>query len=118
MAHLNLDTISSCQTFGQTFGEVHGAVLASCATEGDLKVVAAVFEIFIDRLADERFRRAEEKIHLVFVAVEEFGNGLVAASVAAQRFVPVRIRHCSAIEHEATSVAGLVLRQPALVRER
>ena len=81
-------------------------------------MVATVFDIFADRLADERFRRIEEAIHLVFVSGEEFGNGLVAAGAAAQRFVPVRIWHCPAVEYEATSIASLVLRQPALVRER
>ena len=89
----------------------------SRATECDLKVVAAAVEIFADRLSDERFRRAEKAIHLVFVASEEIGNGLVTARVAAQRFVPVWIRHRPAVKHEATSVAGLVFRQPALVRE-
>ena len=117
MRHFNLNAISSCQTLGHALGEVHGTVLASCAAEGDLKVVASGSEIFVDRLADERFRRAEEAIHLFPVVVEEFGNGLVAAGVAAQRFVPVRIRHRPTVKHEATPVAGLVLRQPALVRE-
>ena len=117
MRHLKLDAISSCQPLGHALGEVHGTVLASRAAEGDLKVVAAGGEIFVDRLADERFRRAEEAIHFVLVAVEEFGNGLVAAGVAAQRFVPVRIRHRPAVKHETSPVAGLVLRQPALVRE-
>ena len=118
MYHLNLNAISSCQLFGHAFSEVHGTVLASCATEGDLKVVAAVFEIFIDRLADERFRRVEEAIHLFSVTVEEVTDGLVASGVAAQRFVPVRIRHRPTVKHKTTSVAGLVLRQPALERER
>ena len=62
-------------------------MLSSRAAEGDLKAVAAVFEIFVDRLADERLRRAEEAIHLVFVDGEKIGNGLVAARVTAQRFV-------------------------------
>ena len=44
----------------------------SRAAEGDLKMVAAGFGIFVDRLADECFRRAEETIHLVFASVEEF----------------------------------------------
>ena len=118
MRHLNLDALGSCQPLGHALGEVHGTVLASRAAEGDLKMIAAGCEIFADRLADERFRRAEEAINLVFVVVEEIGNGLVAARAAAQRFVPVRIRHRPAIEHEATSVAGLVLRQPALGRKR
>ena len=118
MDQLNLNAISSCQPLGHALGEVHGTVLSSRAAEGDLKVVAAGSEIFVDRLADERFRRAEEAIHLVFVAGEEIGNGLVAARAAAQRFVPVRIRHRPAVEHEAAAVAGLVLRQPALERKR
>ena len=50
-------------------------------------------------------------------AVEEIDNGLVAAGVLAQRVVPVRIRHCPAIEDESSPVAGLVLRQPPLKRE-
>ena len=79
MRHLHLHTINPCQSLGHALGEVHGTVLTSSAAEGDLKVVAAVFEIFADRLADERCRRAEEAIHLVSVAVEEFGNGFVAA---------------------------------------
>ena len=58
----------------------------SRATEGDLKVVVAVFEIFVDRLADKRFRRAEKAIHLAFVVGEEIGNGLVAARVPASTF--------------------------------
>ena len=115
--HLNLHSFNPLQPLGHALGEVHGAVLASRTAEGDLKVVAAVVEIFVDRLADERFRRAEEAIHLVPVTVEEIGNGLVAPGVAAQRFVPVRIRHRPAVEHKAPSIAGLVLRQPALVRE-
>ena len=76
MYQLNLHPFNPIQPFGHAFGEVHGAVLTSRTAERDLKVSAAVFEIFIDRLADERFRRIEEAIHLVPVAVEEFGNGL------------------------------------------
>ena len=53
----------------------------------------------------------------LFVAVEEVADRLVAAGIPTQRFVPVRIRHRPAIEHIPTSVAGLVLRQPALVRK-
>ena len=53
----------------------------------------------------------------LFVAVEEVADRLVAAGIPTQRFVPVRIRHRPAVEYEATSIAGLVLRQPALVRE-
>ena len=117
MLHLNLYPFNSRQPLGHALGEVDRAVLTSRAAEGDLKVVAAVGEIFVDRLANERFRRAKEAIHLVFEAVEEVANRLVAAGVAAQRFVPVRIRHRPAVEHKAPSVAGLVLRQPALVRE-
>ena len=40
-----------------------------------------------------------------------------AQILCAQRFVPVRIRHRPAVEYEAAAVAGLVLRQPTLVRE-
>ena len=110
MQHLNLHAISSYQPLGHALGEVHGAVLArplaapsgfalraqatrplrggriSRAAEGDLKGVAAVFEIFVDRLADKRFRRAEKAIHLVFVVGEEISNGLVATRVAASTF--------------------------------
>ena len=117
MRHFNLHAISSCQPLGHALGEVHGTVLPSRAAEDDLKVLAAVFEIFVDRLADERFRRSEEAIHLVFVVVKEIGNGLVAARIPSQRFIPVRIRHRPAVEYEATAVAGFVLRQTALVRE-
>ena len=117
MNYLNLNTINIGQPLGHALGEIDRTVLPSRAAEGDLKMIAAVVEIFVDRLADKRFRRVEEAIHLVPVAVEEFGNGLVAARAAAQRFVPVRIRHRPAVEHEAPAVAGLVLRQPALVRE-
>ena len=115
MRQLNLNTITPCQPLGHALGEVHGAVLTSRTAERDLKVNAAVFEIFIDRLADERFRRIEEAINLVSVSVEEFGNGLVAAGAAAQRFVPVWIRHRPAVEDKAPSVTGPIRRQPALV---
>lgn len=77
MLHLNLYPFNSRQPLGHALGEVDGTMLPSRATEGDLKVVASVVEIFANRLADERFRRAEEAIHLVFVAGEEIGNGLV-----------------------------------------
>ena len=86
MVHLNLHAINPCQPLGHALGEVHGTVLTSRAAEGDLKVVAAVFEIFVDRLADKRFRRAEKAIHLVFVVGEEISNGLVATRVAASTF--------------------------------
>ena len=88
MLHLNLHPFNPIQPLGHALGEVNGTMLTSCAAEGDLKVVAAV-GVFVDRLANERFRRAEEAIHLVFEAVEEVANRLVAAGVAAQRFVPV-----------------------------
>ena len=109
MLHLNLDAFNSLKPLGHALGEVDGAMLASCAAEGDLKVIAAIVEIFIDRLANERFRRAEKAIHLVLIVVEEVANWLVAAGVSAQQFVPVRIRHRPAVEHKATRIAGLVL---------
>ena len=91
MRHLNLHAISSCRPLGHALGEVHGTVLTSRVAEGDLKVLAAVFEIFVDRLADERFRRAEKAIHLAFVVGEEIGNGLVAARVPASTFSNQRL---------------------------
>ncbi len=48
MRHFNLNSISSYQPLGRALSEVHGTVLPSRAAEGDLKVVAAVFEIFLD----------------------------------------------------------------------
>ena len=59
---------------------------------------------------------------------EEIGNGLVAAAIATQRFVPVRIRHRPAVEHVNCCQCGNVaspnvanchfrLRHSAFVRE-
>ena len=42
MNHLNLNVISSLQSLGHALGEVDGAVLASRAAEGDLKMVAVL----------------------------------------------------------------------------
>ena len=117
MPHHRFQPCNPCQPLGHTFCEIHGAVLAAGAAEGDLKMIAAIFEIFVNRLADERFCRAEKAINLVFVAIEEVADWLVAAGVAAQRFVPIRIRHRPAVKHIATAVACFVLRQPALERE-
>ena len=60
MHDLNLNSIYYSKMLCHALGEVHGAVLTSGAAEGDLKMVAAIALVLLDRLADKRLGRFKE----------------------------------------------------------
>ena len=127
MRHLNLHSINPCQPLGHALGEVHGTVLPSRAAEGDLKVLAAGVKCCqCGNVANSNVANCQYsmrpcilhwKLELTTGNISTLAT-LSAPGIAAQRFIPVRIRHRPAVEDEAPFVAGLVLRQPALERKR
>ena len=100
-----------------TLGEVHGAVLASGASEGDLEMIAAIAFVLLDRLADKRLGRFKERLDGLREAGKEVSHGLVTPCVAAQGFIPERIRHRPAVKDKATAIPGRIVRDSALEGE-
>ena len=115
---LDMDAVNAAQPLGHSLCEIDGAVLPAGASEGNLEMLASVTPVFLDRLADKGLRRVEKAVYLAGEAGEEIGDWLVPPGATAQGRLPVRIGHRPAVEHKAASVAGPVLRQPALIRER
>lgn len=79
----NVNTTNARQSLRHALGEVHGTVLASGAAEGDLKMVAAIAPVLLDRLADKRLGRLKERLDRPWETGEEVTDGLVAPRVAA-----------------------------------
>lgn len=102
MHDLNLNSIYYSKMLSHALGEVHGAVLTSGASEGDLKMVAAIALVLFDRLADKRLGRFKERLDGLREAGKEVSHGLATPCVAAQGFIPERIRHRPTVKHKAT----------------
>ena len=71
MHDLNLNSIYYSKMLSHALGEVHGAVLASGASEGDLEMVAAIALVLPDRLANKRLGRFKERLDRLRESGEE-----------------------------------------------
>lgn len=83
MHDLNLNSIYYSKMLCHALGEIHGTVLPSRATEGDLKMVAAVALVLLDRLAGKRLCRFKKRLYRLWKTGEKVADGLVAPRVAA-----------------------------------
>ena len=77
MHDLNINSINYSKMLCHALGEVHGAVLASGAAEGNLKMVAAIAFVLFDRLADKRLGRFKERLDRLRESGEEVNYGFV-----------------------------------------
>ena len=117
MHNLDLDSVYYSKTLCHALSEVHGAVLASGAAEGDLKIVAAIALVLLDGLADRRLCRPKERLDRLRESGEKVHHRLITSRVAAQGFIPERIRHRSAVKDKATAVPGRIFRNSAFEGE-
>ena len=117
MHDLNLNSIYYSKMLCHALGEVHGAVLPTSAAEGHLKMVAAITFVLLNRLADKRLGRFKERLYRLRESGKEVSHGLVPPRVAAQGFIPERIRHRPAVKHKASSIPGRIVRDSALEGE-
>lgn len=83
MHNRDLDPVYYSKPLRHAFGEIHGSVLPPGATEGDLKMNAAIPPVLLYRLADKRLGRLKERLDRLWEAGEEVTDGLVAPRVAA-----------------------------------
>ena len=117
MHDLNINSINYSKTLCHALGEVHGAVLASGAAKGDLEMVAAIAFVLLNRLADKRLSRFKKRLYRLRELGKEVNHWLVTPRVAAQGFIPERVRHRPAIKDKTTAIPDRIVRNSSLEGE-
>ena len=101
---------------GDALSEVHRTVLSTGAAKRDHQVAEMPFQIVVDALRDKGFHMVEKLVRL-WLGFEVLRHLPVAACLGLELGLSSRIGKCSTVEHEAASIAAVIVGVTLFKRE-
>ena len=116
MRYPNLNSELLVDMFCKVLGAIHGAVLTACASEGEHKTGEASLDIACHVGIGKLIHRIKEGQDFT-VILKETDYRLIQARKFLVWFITSRVVGASAIEHIATAITAVILRNALVERE-
>ena len=113
-SHLNAEAL--VKMVGKVLSTIDGAMLPSCATEGEHQGGKATVNVALHMEVGQSIDMLEEGMYLA-IFLKKTDDGLVATSECLVLFVATGVVRRTAVEDIATAIAALVGRYPLFIRK-
>ena len=101
---------------GEMFSTIDGAMLSACTAERDLQMAKITFDKALNMMVYE-FIHGVQKSEYLSVLLQKINDGLIQTGKGFVRIVLTGIMGRTAVKDISASVAGIVYRNTALIRE-